>query len=160
MEFWLHNNNRQQLLAVADDAGNLRILEIPRSLWRPDNNEELIVSSFFQREVPTLNVTLTLTVNRTPNPNPNSAGFFFIPCLECLPPTHTRHNVIVFVPIIPFSSLPPPSFQVQRVDYAHVCDGMRLQAKTTNETEAQTAAVDMAEAQVVFAGRCVGWGWS
>jgi hypothetical protein len=30
---------------------------------------------------------------------------------------------------------------------------MRLQAKTANETEAQTAVVDMAEAQVVVTGR-------
>jgi hypothetical protein len=77
MEFWLHNNNRQQLLAVADDSGNLHILEIPRSLWRPDNNEELIMSSFFQREV------------LAPNLNPNPAGFFFLFIWNACPPHDT-----------------------------------------------------------------------
>lgn len=51
MEFWHHNNGRQQLVAVADVSGNLHILEIPRNLWRSHNNEETIMENFFQREV-------------------------------------------------------------------------------------------------------------
>jgi WD40 repeat protein len=53
MEFWHHNNGRQQLVAVADVSGNLHILEIPRNLWRSHNNEETIMENFFQREVRT-----------------------------------------------------------------------------------------------------------
>ncbi len=51
MEFWPHNHSRQQLLAVSDISGNLHILEIPRNLWRSQNNEETIMENFFQREV-------------------------------------------------------------------------------------------------------------
>ncbi|XP_048256413.1 dynein axonemal intermediate chain 3-like isoform X4 [Haliotis rufescens] len=42
---------KQQLLAVGDDAGTLHILEIPWSLRQPTSNEMNGVSNYFEREV-------------------------------------------------------------------------------------------------------------
>jgi len=51
LEFW-HNisNQKLQYLAVGDSNGNLHILDTPRNLWRPLNNEKEVMDSFFERE--------------------------------------------------------------------------------------------------------------
>lgn len=54
MEFWNNKvaNTKSQLLAAGDINGNLHILDIPRNLWRPLNNEKaLMETSFFAHEI-------------------------------------------------------------------------------------------------------------
>ncbi|KAK3283163.1 hypothetical protein CYMTET_9130 [Cymbomonas tetramitiformis] len=50
LAFWPHKQ-AQQLLAVGDSQGVLHILELPRNLRRPVQNEEKIMEKFFDREL-------------------------------------------------------------------------------------------------------------
>eukprot|EP00633_Aureoumbra_lagunensis_P004785 CAMPEP_0197317500 /NCGR_PEP_ID=MMETSP0891-20130614/47301_1 /TAXON_ID=44058 ORGANISM="Aureoumbra lagunensis, Strain CCMP1510" /NCGR_SAMPLE_ID=MMETSP0891 /ASSEMBLY_ACC=CAM_ASM_000534 /LENGTH=968 /DNA_ID=CAMNT_0042807517 /DNA_START=122 /DNA_END=3028 /DNA_ORIENTATION=+ len=42
---------KQQLLAVGDKAGNLHVFDVPRSLWRPTQNEKSAIASFLDGEI-------------------------------------------------------------------------------------------------------------
>jgi hypothetical protein len=50
LEFW--GDSSLQLLAVGDKQGTLHILEIPRTLRKPLNNEKALVEGLLNREVP------------------------------------------------------------------------------------------------------------
>lgn len=51
MEFWTSaKSGGAQLLAVGDSSGNLHILDIPRALQRPVNNERQIMEAYLDRE--------------------------------------------------------------------------------------------------------------
>jgi hypothetical protein len=44
-------NQRSELLAVGDAAGNLHVFELPRNLWRPTTGEKSLMAAFVAREV-------------------------------------------------------------------------------------------------------------
>lgn len=44
------SNTRQQLLAVGDETGTLHVFEVPRALVRPVPREEVLMTTFFDRE--------------------------------------------------------------------------------------------------------------
>lgn len=50
MEFLPSSHSRQQLLAVGDESGTLHIFEVARTITRPINREEAIMSTFLERE--------------------------------------------------------------------------------------------------------------
>ena len=54
----------RHFLAVGDVSGTLHIIEIPRNLWRPSNNELSAIGSFFDREVRRLDYTTARMSNR------------------------------------------------------------------------------------------------
>jgi len=50
-------NQRQQLLAIGDEAGTLHVFEMPRNLLRPIHHEKQIFANFIDREIKVPGVT-------------------------------------------------------------------------------------------------------
>lgn len=44
-------STKQQFLAVGDGVGSLHVFDVPRSLWKPIQNEKKIIKAFFEREM-------------------------------------------------------------------------------------------------------------
>jgi hypothetical protein len=60
----------QQLLAVGDEHGNLHILDIPRNLRRPVNNESSVMVAYIEREVQRVNYISQRVSQRSTIPPP------------------------------------------------------------------------------------------